>query len=112
MSTEVIELICEKLGTTIEKLVPSVIEYCLFKLHIANFILIPLFILSVAAFYIGCTKWAYNNDSCVVFWIIGGIGAVLAFVFICINFYDIRIWHTYPTMKAYETILSWAAKAS
>ena len=112
MTTEAIELICEKLGTTIENLVPSVIEYCIYKAHVLLLIWGAIFMLGVFAIVLGFTKRALDSDSCIVLWTLGGIAVLICFIAVSIELYNLRLWNAYPTMRAYETILSWAKSAS
>ena len=112
MTTEAIELICEKLGTTIEKLVPSMIEYSIYKLHMSLLICGAILILGVFTIVLGFTKRALDTEACIVLWILGGIVTAICFIAVAIQLYDLRIWNAYPTMRAYETILSWARSAS
>lgn len=112
MNAEAIELICEKLGTTVEKLLPSVIEYETSKIHAYGFICLFVFVFSIGLICLGFTKWAYRTDLDVGFFLFGGGFFSGSIIFGIVVIYNSWLWNINPTMKAWETVLSWVASKS
>lgn len=112
MTTDVIELICEKLGTTIEKLVPAVIEYGTYKTKTGLTIWGIVLAVSIFIILLGFTRKAYATDLDIVCWVIGGIIFGIFAIFVIIELYDLKMWNNYPEMRAYETIMSWVRHIS
>ena len=108
MNTDAIELICEKLGTTIENLVPAVIEYIN---HTANIgITVSAFFLAIGVALIIAgiiidKKSRYIDG--VSFDIIGFFVALIGLVGLGFAIYNKHIVTVYPTITAYKEILSW-----
>ena len=106
MTTDVIELSCEKLGVTIENLVPAVISYETHKCHVSLCIGIVLLLLGTLFVLIGFAIH-YKCDADILFFILGVISILIGIVIVPIYLYELHMWHSYPTMCAYETVFRW-----
>ena len=113
MTTEAIELICEKLGTTMENLIPATINY---EKHLQVVLLIVG--ICITAFGILCAIAAkavskydtYENDVDMILVgliIIGIIAIIFGLLTTIIQAVDVYMWQQHPTIRAYETILKW-----
>lgn len=108
MTIDAVNLICQKLGTTVENLIPTVVKYGIHQDRILGTVGIVLAILGVfLAIVAMLTKNNYTNDvsfGCIIvaaILVLIGIGMVIA------SAVDIHMWNLYPQIKAYETILNW-----
>ena len=105
MNTEAIELICEKLGTTIEYLVPAVIEYLTHRANVGIAVGVVLVVVGAFLVTIGFVidKHEYGFG-----WFLAG-GFVLGFGMIVLGFYFYarHLVIAYPQISAYKEILGW-----
>lgn len=110
MTTDYIEAICKKLGTTIDNLIPAVTQY---EIHMNTVWLILSIIALIAGLALLAVSYILNRSdkyyetaivSCLVF------GALLAVVGLCmaIGFgCELHAWNYMPTIKAYKTIFGY-----
>ena len=109
MNTDSIELICQKLGTTLENLVPAVIDYNIYADKIGIFIgaviLIIGFILIGVAIYLNHKEDYYDEPIVLYFLILMAIavGSIIFFVSIVDYHYFVK----FPEIRAYKAILGW-----
>ena len=112
MTTEAIELICEKLGTTVESIVPAVIAYAKHSLYVQFSYSIPILVVGIILIIITATM--LKTDRSRDFFdlpfglTLGGIALpFVGVMWTLVNIYYLHMWNAFPTIKAYETILHW-----
>lgn len=107
MNEQVLITLCEKLGTTIDNLIPRVIEFGLLDSKQGLLVGIIIFILGVVCICIlknirDELSWPF------IFFLLGSIiGILVGVLVISLNAYDLSLWHKAPEMMAYKTILHW-----
>ena len=108
MTIDAVNLICQKLGTTVENLIPTVIKYGIHQDRILASAGIVLLVFGVFLIIVAMlTKNNYTGEvaiGCTIFAIIFlfvGAGILIE------SAIDIHMWNLYPQIKAYETILNW-----
>ena len=102
MTTDAIELICEKLGTTVETLVPAVISYGKHGIAVAIF----LVVVGIVLILLGFMADAKGKDG-IILWLVGGFALLVGVPMLLITIYNNHMWNAYPTIRAYETIFGW-----
>ena len=107
MKTDAIELICEKLGTTIENLVPAVIEYAKRRASVGLTIGLVFFAVGVVLIAIAFRIDKGDSDvgfGCKLF----GFSFLIAGAILCgINSYSKYMFNAMPTISAYKEIFGW-----
>lgn len=108
MNIDAIQMICDKLGTTVNQLVPEVIRYetrmNTVGLIMGAIILIIGVICIRLAFYLD----KHSSDCVEVpFFIIGVLGLVIGFFMVFIFAYKLIALNTSPQIYAYKTIFGW-----
>ena len=108
MTIDAINLICQKLGTTVENLIPTVIKYSIHQDRILGTVGIALVIFGVfLAIVAMLTKNNYTGDVSIGCIVIAAILVPVGIAMIIFSAVDIHMWNLYPQIKAYETILNW-----
>lgn len=116
MNTEAIEFICQKLGTTLDNIIPAAIEYGIYD---AKYTLKVGIIVSI--FGIACaivTYFIYYRDShsssyedhfvlIMIFAILAISAIVLGLFFAIFGIVETHYWSVFPEMQAYKMILGW-----
>lgn len=109
MNETIIEMICQKLGTTVENIIPSVIEYCTRENEIAlvvGFVLIGIGIVSTL-FAIRCYRKDEYGISNIIFTSIAIIGFLSGIFCTVSSCYNLHMIIKFPEMYAYKTIIKW-----
>lgn len=106
MTTDAIELICEKLGTTVETLVPAVISYGKHGCAIGIAVAIFLVVVGIVLILLGFMAEANGKDGFIL-WLVGGFTLLVGVPMLLIAIYDNHMWNAYQTIRAYETIFGW-----
>lgn len=117
MTTDVLDMLLTKLGTTVDQIIPATIEY---GLHTTRFyILICIAIILAGLIFIATGIILISNtdsDSlqflAIALFIIGFVALGFSTVCLGMNLIDLHKWKTYPTMEAYQTILRWIGGSS
>lgn len=111
MTTDTIELICEKLGTTIEELVPDVIAYNVQSAKVWIVIGIFLFSIGIILTFVAimtCVKKSNPlNESDFWMWIFSIIFLVAGISITCAKAWSLRAFTIAPRLSAYKEIASW-----
>ncbi len=111
MNTDSIELILNKLGTTLESIVPATIAYerkvCVIGVVMGTLLIVAG--ISLTLITIHRAKEVDISDDFIGMLCCGfGILFVLiGIVMMPINVYDLYMWSKFSEIKAYETILGW-----
>lgn len=108
MNIDAINLLCEKLGTTVESLVPTVNEYLIHSANIGIVIGAAVFVVGLILVFIGFV--VNRTDDGFFFWLAGGFLLAVGVIAIGINVYCKHIYTAYPTISAYKEILSWIGR--
>ena len=107
MSDQAIFELCERLGTTVNNLIPKVIELGILN-NIYGLILGFIFLLIGALCFV---KLHFTKDDLSWVWFVcllfGITGTIFGIVFILLFGYDLYLWKTVPDTMAYKTLLSW-----
>lgn len=109
MNETTIEMICQKLGTTVENIIPAVIEYCTHDNEIslvAGFILIGIGTMSILL-AIRCYRKDEYGTSYMIFAAIAGISFIFGIFLTVSSCYDLHMIIKFPEMYAYKTIIKW-----
>ena len=109
MSTDQIEVICNKLGTTIENLLPSVIAFEKHGTTISLITSIVFLILGIVLFVVGIRflKKSDFEEWPFVLIILAFVTVFISAGLIFTNVYALHMWHKFPEMKAYKAIFGW-----
>lgn len=105
MNTEAIELICEKLGTTVEHLVPTVIDYLTHRANVCMAIGVAFAV--VGAFLIMMGFIIDRHGDATALWFFGWVALVIGALTFGISLYCKHLVTTYPQISAYKEIFSW-----
>lgn len=109
MNEATIEMICQKLGTTVENIIPAVIEYCTHDSKVG--LAFGCILLAIGIFSVGFAIIFYRRDEdgipVAIFIIIAVISFIIGFIFTIGCGYDLHILNKFPEMYAYRTILRW-----
>lgn len=109
MNETTIEMICQKLGTTVENIIPAVIEYCTHDNRIClavGFILIGIGIVSTLLAIRYYRKDEYGTPH-IIFTSIAITGFVFGIIFTVGSCYNLHMIIKFPEMYAYKTIIKW-----
>lgn len=117
MTTDVLDMLLTKLGTTVGQIIPATIEYGLHTTRL--YIIICIATILAGLIFIATGIILLNNtDSdilqflAITLFVIGFIALGLSTVCLGINLIDLHKWKAYPTMEAYQTILRWIGGSS
>lgn len=105
MNTETIELICEKLGTTIENLVPAVIEYLIHRANIG--IMIGNIMIAIGVLLIVVGFIIERRGDGFLWFLVGGFSLLFGVIFLGVYIYSYHLIVRYPEFSAYQEILKW-----
>lgn len=105
MNTETIELICEKLGTTIENLVPAVIEYLTHRANVG--ITIGAIMIAVGVLLVVVGFMIEKHGDGFLGFFIGGAFLLFGGVVLGVYIYSYHLIVRYPEFSAYQEILKW-----
>jgi hypothetical protein len=111
---DAIELLCQKLGTTLDKLVPTVIK---FGIHDAKmFLVISIFMLAIGISLIitgvdisNHIQSLYSDDDLWTFMCEfgGAILSIIGLIIMVMHIVKLHYWNAFPELQAYQTILRW-----
>lgn len=107
-TNKVIDDLCERFGTTAERLVPEMARYHILMETIAVVLLSALVLLCVAALLIFWKKSKEDCDWEDVFcasFVCTAIVVPICIAFVIINATNMIAWKMYPEIKAMETVL-------
>lgn len=108
MSTDAIQMICDRLGTTVNQLVPEVIRY---ETKMNSVGLIIGVIITVISLLCLCARIYFAKHSSydmeVPFLIIGVIGLTVGLLMTFIFVSELIALNTSPQIYAYKTIFGW-----
>ena len=107
MSDQVIFELCERLGTTVNNLIPKVIELGIIGSTyglILGFIFLLIGILCLVKLHFTKDDLSWVWFVCLLF---GIAGTILGVTFILFEGYDLYLWKTAPETMAYKTLLGW-----
>lgn len=114
MNSEAIELLCQKLGTTLDKLVPAVIQFGIHDAKISLMISIIILTVGIGLIITGICianrdKYlSVDNDMQIIMPIFfGAICFVIGLVILIICIVKLHYWNTFPELQAYKMILKW-----
>ena len=112
MTTEAIKLICEKLGTTVENFVPTVIAYSKHGIYVQLSYSIPILVVGiiciVAATVTLKSEKYYEFMDLPISLVLGAtFCTAIGIIWTLVNIYYLHMWNTFPTIRAYETVLRW-----
>lgn len=108
MTIDAINLICQKLGTTVENLIPTVIKYSIHQDRILAIVGIILLVFGVFLAIVSMlTKNNYTSEVAIGCSVIAVLCILIGIALLIISSVDIHMWNLYPQIKAYETILNW-----
>lgn len=108
MNTDVIELICEKLGTTVEKLLPAVIEFLTHSNKIGIAVGSTLIATGLALLVIGFIVNRHHDGW--LWFLCGTISLLVGVVIFGNSVYCYHMVKTHPTVSAYKEILEWISR--
>jgi len=110
MNVDSVELICEKLGTTLDELLPAVISHGLYVSRIWSAIGLIATIVGMyflfKAYNLNRTAKDYD-DKPLIFYIIGLFMLGLGITALGFNLWRLHMWYTAPELTAYKEIASW-----
>lgn len=109
MNEQAILALCEKLGTTVEELIPKVIAYGLHQsaVELIIFGLVTVCGLGACIFGRRLEKKDPDTFAPIVFYIFGCVGLIFGIVGIGFSISDVYLWNTVPEATAYRTLLNW-----
>ena len=114
MNTDSLELIFEKLGTTMENIVPSTIEYgkrtCTIDALIYWTVFsVGIFLIILGIIYAHKTDYEHDYETICIVCFTVGIGLALFGLGLGVtSSVNLYLWNSnHATIKAYETILGW-----
>ena len=112
MNTEAIELICEKLGTTINELVPTVISYGLYSARVWSTgglvaLIVGVYLLFKARQMRRSGKYTWADDAPDIIIIIGIIIIISSLTVLGFNLWSLHMWRVAPNLTAYKEIAGW-----
>lgn len=108
MTIDAVNLICQKLGTTVENLIPAVIKYGIHQDRIIAITGIILMVLGVFLIIMAMlTRNSYTGEVAIGCAVFAVIFLLIGAVMLIVSAVDIHMWNLYPQIKAYETILNW-----
>lgn len=108
MNTDTIQMICDKLGTTVNQLVPEVIRYET-KMNSVGLI-IGIAITAISIFFLIVAFYFEKHSSdCmeVPFFILGVVGLVAGLLMTFVFVHELIALNTSPQIYAYKTIFGW-----
>ena len=109
MNADAIQMICDRLGTTVNQLVPEVIKYTT-KVNIWSFIF-GIIMLAVGIVILVLARKSYAKDELGFAWIIstiiGSIFSLIGFLFSVIYASEIIAMNASSQVYAYKTIFNW-----
>jgi len=116
MDTETLELLCQKLGTTIENIIPAAIEYGIYDAKYTLKVGIIVSIFGIACAIVAC--FIYYRDShsssyedhfvlIIIFAILALFAIVFSLFFTIYGIIETHYWSVFPEMQAYKMILGW-----
>ena len=110
MNTDVVEMLCEKFGTTVNELIPKIVEWgigdCTLMLHVTTgFLVLGIILLFLA--YICDRSGKYDLDGiAIAFWIFGGATTVICIILIAVALCTRYEWIHYPEVMVYKMIFN------
>lgn len=109
MNTEAIEFICQKLGTTVDNIIPAALEFGIYEnkiMLIIGIILLAIGIICTAIIIYLVRKPDYY-DYPIATTAIGFTAGVVGIIFIIASSISLHLFYKFPEMQAYKMILGW-----
>lgn len=111
MNEQAILTLCEKLGTTVDQLIPKAISYGIYstKLQITIFSIV----LGLSVIFLILAVWLDNrssyhaSDFSIVFYILGALALPIGLCGVLFTAHDLHLWNVAPELQAYKMLLSW-----
>lgn len=109
MNIDAIQMICDRLGTTVNQLIPEVIKYAT-RVNILGLIF-GLFMFGIGTILLVTAHKAYKKnkyaDSWVIYIVIGSVVFLIGFVFAILYIGELLAMNASPQVYAYKTIFGW-----
>lgn len=109
MNVDAIQMICDRLGTTVNQLIPEVIKYTT-RVNILGLIFgIFMFGLGIVLLVVAHKLYAKDSwgDLWLLYAIIGGVVFLIGFVFTILYIGELMAMNASPQIYAYKTIFGW-----
>ncbi len=111
MNEQAILTLCEKLGTTVDQLIPKAISYGIYSTKLQALIFGIVLGLSIVfliiAFWLDNRSTYHSNDFSIPFYIFGAIALPIGLIGFFFSIYDLHMWNIAPEVHAYKMLLSW-----
>ena len=115
MSVEAIEVICQKLGTTVDNILPSAIEFGLHDASFSRMVWIVIVIVSIIVAAVSFKLINLDSKKCnfdfeyfgISLFIVSLIAFIFGLFFAIYGTIELHYWRLFPEMKAYKMILGW-----
>ena len=109
MNADAIQMICDRLGTTVNQLIPEVIKYTT-RVNILGLIF-GIFMFGLGIVLLIAAHRLYQKDSWgdlwVIFTITGAVTFFIGFIFTIIYIGELMAMNASPQIYAYKTIFGW-----
>lgn len=109
MNVDAIQMICDRLGTTVSQLIPEVIKYTT-RVNILGLIF-GIFMFGFGFVLLIAAHRLYQKDSWGYLWllyvIIGAVVFLIGFVFTILYIGELMAMNASPQIYAYKTIFGW-----
>lgn len=109
MNVDAIQMICDRLGTTVNQLIPEVIKYTT-KINIWSFIF-GIIMLAAGVAILVLARKSYVKDEWGICWIaltiVGCAFSLIGFLFTIIYTGELIAMNASPQVYAYKTIFGW-----
>lgn len=110
MNTEAIEVICQKLGTTAEKIIPEAIKYG--TKNETGLLIVGIVIFVFGLICGGIMTYFYFRDGDDVYdhpmlFTFCCCGVFIGLIIVGVQIKDVILWHTFPEISAYKMIFGW-----
>lgn len=108
MSVDTIQMICDKLGTTVNQLVPEVIRYETRMNYVGLIIGAIIVVVSLLCLCAGIYFASHSSyEMEVPFLVIGTIGLTVGLIMVFVFASELIALNTSPQIYAYKTIFGW-----
>ena len=111
MNADQMQIICEKLGTTIDNLLPSVIAYgkhsCTVSFVLCGIITFLCIVLAIFGYAKVNSDYCDASDWYILLIIISIVIGVVCFAVTCCTLCELHMWNKFPEIQAYHSILNW-----
>ena len=110
MNTEAIEVICQKLGTTAEKIIPEAIKFG--TRSDTALLILGIVIAAFGLICGGIIFYYYRREGDDVYdhpmlFTFCCCGLFIGLIIVGVQIKDVILWHKFPEISAYKMILGW-----